>query len=129
MTRFCSNILTTEWTSFIPILAACLTIFGSVFLWVLSERSKRRHEVYKRKEERYATLIETLKGFYVNSQNSELKNAFLTQLNLCWMYCPDIVIQKAYVFIQMVHTHKDRVYSTEEKEKAVGEFILEIRKI
>ncbi len=113
---------------FIPILTACLTILGSVIVWALSERSKRRQEIYKRKEERYAKLIETLKGFYVNSQDKSLKDAFLTQLNLCWMYCPDKVIQKAYEFIQMVHTHRDRNYSDYEKEKAVGEFILEIRK-
>ncbi len=124
----CEHVQVIDWNTFIPILTACLTILGSVIVWALSERSKRRQEIYKRKEERYAKLIESLKGFYVNNQDKTLKDAFLTQINLSWMYCPDIVIQKAYEFIHMVHTHSDRKYSDDEKEKAVGELILEIRK-
>lgn len=110
----------------IPLIVVIITLIGGFVTWYLNERSKRIYEEYKRKEERYAQLISNLRGFYVDSFNKELREEFLKQLNLCWMYCPDEVIQKAYGFLMMVHT--DKKYSDDEKEKAVGEFILAIRK-
>lgn len=74
-------------------------------------------------------LIKSLKGFYLSSVSAEdskrLKNQFIDQLNLCWMYCPDDVIQKAYKFIDSVHTGGEP--SDEEKEMALGGLILAIR--
>ena len=71
-------------------------------------------------------MIRSLRGFYVDSLSKELRDEFLNQLNLCWMYCPDEVIHRAYRFLSMVHTDKE--HSDDEKEKAAGEFILAIRK-
>ncbi len=109
----------------IPVAVALVAFGGGLATWFLNERSKRVYEEYKRKEEKYLGLIRGLRGFYVGSENSELKTEFLNQLNLCWMYCPDEVIHKAYNFLNMVHT--ERKHSDEEKEKAVGEFMLAIR--
>jgi Pyruvate/2-oxoacid:ferredoxin oxidoreductase delta subunit len=102
----------------IPLIAAIVT-------WYLNERSKRIFEAYIRKEERYAELIQSLRGFYIGFNSKELKDNFLTQLNLCWMYCPDKVIEKAYAFLHLIHT--DVNSSEEERDKAVGEFMLAIR--
>jgi len=110
----------------IPILGVILTLIGGFITWCLNERRKRRYEEYKRKEEKYSKLIRCLRGFYINSTSKELKEEFLNQLNLCWMYCPDEVIRKAYKFLLTVHT--DDKYSDDEKEKTVGEFMLAIRK-
>lgn len=110
----------------IPVIGVVLTLIGGFVTWYLNERSKRTYEEYKRKEERYSELIRSLRGFYVDSFSKELREEFLNQLNLCWMYCPDEVIHKAYKFLFMVHTGKK--YQDDEKEKAVGEFILAIRK-
>jgi Pyruvate/2-oxoacid:ferredoxin oxidoreductase delta subunit len=112
----------------IPIVVACLAIFGSVLTFVLNERTKRRDEIYKRKEERYKILIESLKGFYSNNQDAAKKDAFISQVNLCWLYCPDVVVTKAYKFLKMLDVSRDRNYSDEEKETAIGDLILEIRK-
>lgn len=109
----------------IPVIGVVLTLIGGFVTWYLNERSKRTYEEYKRKEERYSELIRSLRGFYVDSFSKELRDEFLNQLNLCWMYCPDEVIHKAYKFLLMVHTGKK--YQDDEKEKAVGEFILAIR--
>jgi len=49
---------------------------------------------------------------------------FITQLNLCWLYCPDSVINRANDFLRAMQGG----CSAEEEEKAVGEFLLEIRK-
>jgi len=110
----------------IPIIGAVIVFVSGLVTWYLNKRSKRIYEEYKRKEDKYSALIRSLRGFYVDSLNKELQTEFLNQLNLCWMYCPDEVIHKAYNFLLMVHTAQK--YSDEEKEKAVGELILTIRK-
>lgn len=107
-------------------IGALITFLGGILLWFLNEKSKRTHEEYKRKEERYTLLLKSLEGFCAESFNEEKINDFLSQLQLCWLYCPDDVIQKAYNFLLTVHS--DRVTSDAEKEKAVGELVLAIRK-
>jgi len=101
-------------------------IIISLMTWYLNERSKRIYEEYKRKEEKYSKLIRSLKGFYISSLDKELRDEFLNQLNLCWMYCPDEVIIKAYNFLSTVHT--DKKFTDKEREEALGEFMLAIRK-
>ena len=110
----------------ITVIGAVIVFISGLVTWYLNQRSKRIYEEYTRKEEKYSGLIRSLRGFYVDSLNEELRTEFLNQLNLCWMYCPDDVIHKAYKFLLMVHT--DQKHSDEEKEKAVGELMLAIRK-
>jgi Pyruvate/2-oxoacid:ferredoxin oxidoreductase delta subunit len=102
----------------IGLIAGFITLF-------LNEYSKRSEEEYKRKELRYVELITALRGFYVDSHNTELKDSFLRQLNLCWLYCPDDVIRKAYAFLATVHT--DAKQPDAIKERALGELILAVR--
>jgi len=109
----------------LPVIVVILPLIGGFVTWYLNERSKRIYEEYKRKEDRYSELIRRLRGFYVDSSSTELRNEFLNQINLCWMYCPDEVIQKAYKFLLTVHT--DKRSSDDEKEGALGEFMLAIR--
>lgn len=109
-----------------PVVAVVPTLIVVFVTWCLNERSKRIYEEYKRKEGKYSELVRSLKGFYVDSFSKELRSEFLNQLNLCWMYCPDEVILKAYKFLLLVHT--DQKHSDQEKEKAVGELMLAIRK-
>jgi len=106
--------------------ALLIALLVVAITWLLNEWSKRRHEDYIRKEQRYSALLKSLKGFYIQSQSRELKEEFLSQLNQCWLYCPDKVIQKAYNFLNTVHT--DVKASDSEKETALGELVLEIRK-
>ena len=82
-----------------------ITLIIGLVTWYLNERSKRVYEEYKRKEEKYSKLICSLKGFYISSLDKELRDEFLNQLNLCWMYCSDEVIMKAYNFLSTVHTN------------------------
>jgi Pyruvate/2-oxoacid:ferredoxin oxidoreductase delta subunit len=98
----------------------------SLITWSLNERSKRIYEEYKRKEEKYSKLIRALRGFYTSSFNKELRDEFLNQLNLCWMYCPDDAIIKAYNFLSTVDTNSKSANG--EREKVLGEFMLSIRK-
>jgi len=100
----------------------------AIILWFLNERSKRQTEEYKRKEESYKELLSTLRGFYVETKNTDLKTKFLDQINLCWLYTSDEVINKAYAFLDTVHTNAAVPYSDEIKEEAVGALIVAIRK-
>lgn len=105
-------------------------IAGAVIAWFANEWRKRKWEEYQRKEDRYQELIKSLKGFYVSSwphEDSKIhKNNFIDQLNLCWMYCPDEVIHKAYAFIDVVLSGGGA--SDEMRHLALGELILAIRK-
>ncbi|MGR2788659.1 hypothetical protein ACUXZW_00195 [Bacillus subtilis] len=110
--------------TFSPLFVAVLTIFGGFFTWYLNERSKRNQEAYNRKEERYAELVKSIKGFYAMSENKELRSIFLDQVNLCWLYCPDQVICKLYNFLELL----EGISTEEQKLKALGEVFIEIRK-
>lgn len=101
-------------------------IIGAVVAWAVNEFSKRKWEEYIRKEANYRTLLLTLKGFYVDTANREQKDAFLDQLKLCWLYCPDEVIRKAYAFLATVHTDTSTTHV--EKERALGELVVAVRK-
>jgi hypothetical protein len=109
---------------YIPLLITLISVIAGFFTWGLNEKSKRKQESYKRKEERYAELIKCIKGFYVNSDNSSLKGNFLQQVDLCWMYCPDDVVIKLYAFLETVKSNS----STDvQKETALGEAMVAIR--
>ena len=101
----------------------------AAIVWIANEWRKRGWEEYKRKEDRYQELLKSLKGFYLTTwlpdESKELKNHFIDQINLCWMYCPDDVIRKIYRFIDTVHT--DKIHNEVEKEIALGELVLAIR--
>jgi len=107
------------------IIVAAIAFVGGVVTWRLNERSKRLLDERKWKEERYAELIRALKGFYLYSSDTKLRETFLTQLNLCWMYCPDEVIRAAYDFLSTVST--EGTHTDEEKEGAAGRLMVAIR--
>ena len=103
-----------------------LPLIGGVVAWFANERKKRAWEEYEKKEEHYHELMRTIKGFYVSTNNPILKDEFIEQLKQCWLYCPDDVIIKGYEFLNTVHTGHNS--SDSEKELALGELIISIRK-
>lgn len=115
-----------------PLLTLLIPLIPVALGWYLNEQSKRKYEDYKRKEERYSQLIRSFKGFYTPPSNAvqpatELRNEFIMQLNLCWMYCPDEVIRSAYGFLSTVQVDTKEKDATKEKEIAAGELMLAIR--
>jgi len=101
-------------------------LFLAILAWHLNERAKRKWEEYGRKEERYKELLRTLKGFYVTTPDPKLKEEFIHQVNLCWRYTPDEVIQKAYTFLDKVHIGANA--KAKDREDAVGALVVAIRK-
>lgn len=85
------------WKIAFPALAA-------IVVWFFNERSKLSWEQYKRKEENYKELLRCLRGFYVSTQDRDLKLQFVHQVNLLWLYAPDHMIETAYAFLEKVQT-------------------------
>lgn len=107
------------WKVVFPLLIA-------IFVWHLNQNSQRQWEQYKRKEESYKELVRNLRGFYVDFEDRELKQKFIEQVNLCWLYAPDDVIERAYDFLNSVYSGSG---VTQEHHKiAVGELMVTIRK-
>lgn len=102
-------------------------LLGAVVAWLVNEWQKRLSQQFERKEQRYAELLRSLRGFYVGAKNAEvLKAEFLNQLNISWMYCPDHVIRQAYAFLDTVGAG---VTSTpQQKDFALGALVAAIRK-
>ncbi len=94
--------------------------------WLVIEWRRRSWEQYQRKEDRYRELLQTSRGFYVSTQDTELKSAFLDQVNLCWLYCPDEVISRAYSFLETVHVGNQSTDA--QQEAAFGELVAAIRR-
>ena len=103
-----------------------LPLAGAVVAWFVNERRRRQWEEYKRKEEHYQELIGALKGFYADTPDVAARQAFLGQVNLCWLYCPDEVIRKVYDFLDAVRVGSTA--SPQERNDAAGAFVLAIRK-
>lgn len=110
------------WKLAVPLLGAALSAAGA---WLFNERRKRLGDEYQRKEASYKELIRCLSGFYVETQDTEIKKKFLDQVNLCWLYCPDQIIKKAYDFLDTVHTGTATAHG--EKERVLGELVCAIR--
>ena len=100
-------------------------VLGGLILWFMNERSKRVWERHKRKEENYRTLLLALRGFYVKIDDKKLKEEFLEQLKISWLYAPDHVIRKAYGFLDTVKDTNPS--SQQQKQKALGVFVLAAR--
>jgi len=62
----------------------------------------------------------------VSTQDRDLKNQFLHQVNLLWLYAPDHVIQTAYGFLDKVRTGVQS--SDQEKEFACAAVVEAVRK-
>jgi hypothetical protein len=99
---------------------------AAIFGLIWNERSKRNWEEYHRKEQNYKTLLITLNGFHVATENVDQKAAFLEQVNLSWLYCPDVVIKKAYAFLDTVQT--GAIATENEKVAALAELVFTLRK-
>ena len=102
-----------------------IPLAGAVIAWIFNEKRKRAWEEYQRKEARYQELLRTMRGFYAQINEPEKKAEFVQQLNLCWLYCPDEVIEKGYAFLNTINSAEKTLV---EKQTAHGNFVVAIRK-
>ena len=115
-----------EWFDVLKIL---IPVLVAVIGWLLNEHSKRQWERYKRKEDRYVALLESLKGFYVGADpetEKENKTRFIFQMDLAWLYCPDSIIRTGYRFLE--HVSDEVSTSDKDKNLSAAEIIAQMRK-
>ena len=112
--------------SLVPVLAVMIPILAAIVAWWLNERSKLNWERYKRKEERYMGFLRSIPGFYEGSQDEELKERFISDLRLAWLYCPDKVVRAGNEFLAGVTTGSEAM--EEEVQTKLAEFELELRR-
>ena len=98
----------------------------AVMAWSLNENAKLEWAQYTRKEESYKRLLESSRGFYSSTRNAQMRQNFLDELNQCWLYAPDEVIKKGYLFLETVHKGSGK--REEKQQRAMGEFVVAIRK-
>lgn len=101
------------------------TVLVIVQLFIGKVLSDRR-EQYRRREKRYIKLLNSLTGFYQSTSDNKLRSEFLAELNRCWLYCNDDVINRSYEFLNSVS--ENSTSSDEEKELALGNLVLAMRR-
>ena len=62
---------------------------------------------------------------YAQVNDQEKKVEFVEQLNLCWLHCPDEVINSGYDFLNAINSPE---MTLAEKQTAHGDFVVAIRK-
>ena len=112
-----------NWTEIIIIV---LTAIFGFFTWYLNENSKIAHENYVRREQRYSILVSCIHGFSVDTDDKDMRDKFIKELDQCWLYCSDEVILKAYSFLDTVA--RGSIATENDQKKGLGELILSIRK-
>lgn len=100
-------------------------LVSAVIAWYVNEWRKRLADQYERKEANYKELLRALHGFYEGAPGAnDLKQEFLKQMSVSWLYCPDEVVRKGYAFLETVVGERR---TNEQKELAFGAFVLAIR--
>jgi hypothetical protein len=115
----------------VPVITAIVAAVGGYFLREFDKRKEREAEEYRRKEEHYAKLILCLRGLIVRSQDTKLREDFLNELNLAWLYCPDDIINKINGLMDVIPADgslEGESHFEGEINTAFGELFLAIRK-
>lgn len=110
--------------SLVPVFTVLIPILAAIVAWWLNERSKLNWERYKRKEERYMGFLRSIPCFYKGSQDEELKERFISDLRLAWLYCPDKVVRAGNEFLAAVTTGSEA--TGEEVPTKLAEFDLRL---
>ncbi|OPY20010.1 MAG: hypothetical protein A4E26_02052 [Methanobacterium sp. PtaU1.Bin097] len=89
----------------IGVIGTLLALLFAVAIWYINLRNKiseieykRKQDLYTKKQNSYAKLIESLIGLDSGFGNVEKQLEFLNETNLIWLYSPDDVIKKSINF-------------------------------
>ena len=102
-----------------------LPLLAGVAAWLANEWRKRAADERQRREERYRQLLNALSAFYVGVNDPAKRAAFIEEVTLCWLYCPDSVIRAAYIFLDKAQAGGG---TSTEATDALNQLILAMRK-
>jgi len=117
---------TEVWTMSEALIAGLFAIVVAGTTWVFNEYERREAQSFVRREKRYQRLVKALRGFYESGEDAHKREAFLVELNLCWLYCPDAVIRRGYAFLDLVSTGSSS--NSEQRLLAAGNMLDAIRR-
>jgi hypothetical protein len=104
-------------------IAAVIAVIGYAVKGSVDIQMREREQ----KEERYKGMLMSIKGFYESSQNQKLKEKFIEEMTMAYLYASDQVIQTANKFLDTVKM-KAEPSSDEDKRKALAILIIAMRK-
>ena len=110
----------------IPQIAVLVPLVVAIVAWYLNQHGKLEWEKRLQKEDRYRAFLESISGFYIESQDKGKKEKFIQEMRLALLYCPDDVIRAGNAFLDTVATGKES--SDGKKERALAEFALVLRR-
>ena len=75
-------------------------------------------------------MVTCIKSFTRGNTDVQLRQEFIDQLNLSWVYCPDEIIKKGTFILETMIPDANGLsrYTNEQKVNAIGELFVEIRK-
>lgn len=122
--------------NYFPILVIVLGIFPTILLTQIGEWNKiqyekqkreedRKFDLYKRREEIYNNLIESIRSFNNLTHNPEGQKLFLATYQKAWLYCPDKIVKKIEQFIDAINA--DSGLNAKQGIEAIQEIHLLIR--
>lgn len=103
------------------IIVAIISGLVVIYQYYRGQKDKRKFEEFQRKEIMFSGLLTNIRGFYRGVNDLGMKNEFIRQYNLCWMYCSDDVIRKLNTFIEAAE------HNLPNREILLGEAIIAIR--
>lgn len=119
------------------------TVLGAAVAWFVSQWQQRSRDEFLRREALYGELLRAMQGFYEAptqqlqnstamiapiSQATQLKNEFINQYRLAWLFAPDPVILAVNTFFDAMHAQRETPASGREKEEALGKVVTEVRR-
>ena len=105
------------------IIAAIIAVLGYVVKGRIDTQARERQQ----REERYRGMLAAMQGFYISSENKQLRQKFVDELNQAYLYASDDVMRAANKFLD---TNKIRPEPSaeEEKKSALANLVLAMRK-
>ncbi|MDX1462198.1 MAG: hypothetical protein R3359_04010 [Marinirhabdus sp.] len=115
----------------IAVVGALVSIALAIFQWNATQKAELKAFEKQRKEAAYKNIIYSLNGFYGEmeeclsvSEIAKLRFDFSNQMDNCWLYCSDEVVQRTQALIEAVSNESPKDVQT----KVRNELFLAIRK-
>ena len=122
MTEFILEILRKiNFSWIISTLIVVMPIVIGFYQWKIEQRNKRNYDLYIKKEELYVNLLNNIQGFYNGFIDSYKQEAFINNMQVAWLYCPDEVILACNEFLIAINNKSKNI-------EVVNKLILSMRK-
>ncbi len=125
--------------SYLPLLVVVIGILPTVLITQISELNKikfekenreenRNYELYKKREEIYNNITESIRSFNALTNDSDKQKLFLATYQKSWLYCPDKIVQKIEEFIDAINVTTNKGVDHQKGNEIIQEIHLLMRR-